>query len=80
MVLYIIYCVYHTHSVQSAQDMWQNNLAQLEQQYSITDPSLLIRSVAVLLVVILLFFLASVIPGIELELGECVCVCECECV
>jgi Na+/H+ antiporter NhaD/arsenite permease-like protein len=56
-------------SVQSATDMWQTNLAQLEKQYRITDPVLLVKSASVLVVVILLFFLASVIPGVELELG-----------
>ena len=49
--------------------MWQTNLAQLEKQYRITDPVLLVKSASVLAVVILLFFLASVIPGIELKLG-----------
>lgn len=58
-----------SQSVQSAQDMWQKNLAQLEQQYRITNPLLLIKSASVLIVVILLFFLANVIPGVDLELG-----------
>jgi Na+/H+ antiporter NhaD/arsenite permease-like protein len=56
-------------SVRSAQDMWQENLAELEQQYRITDLPLLLKSSAVLMVVILLFFLANVFPGIELDLG-----------
>ena len=60
-----------SHSVQSAQDLWQKNLAQLEQQYRITDRLLLAKCSAVLLVVIFLFFLANVIPGINLELGQC---------
>lgn len=49
--------------------MWQTNLAQLERQYHITDPLLLAKSGAVLVVVILLFFLANAIPGVQLELG-----------
>ena len=49
--------------------MWQTNLAQLERQYRITDPVLLVKSASVLVVVILLFFLANVIPRIQLELG-----------
>lgn len=57
-------------SVQSTHDLWQKNLAQLERQYRITNIPLLIKSSAVLVVVILLFFIANVIPGIELELGE----------
>ena len=57
-------------SVQSAQDTWQANLAQLERQYCITNPLLLAKSAAVLLVVILLFFLADVLPSIHLELGQ----------
>ena len=57
-------------SVQSAQDTWQANLAQLERQYSITNPLLLAKSAAVLLVVILLFFLADVLPSIHLGLGQ----------
>ena len=56
-------------SVQSAQDLWQKNLAQLERQYHISNPTLLVKSASVLLVVILLFFLADIIPSIDLQLG-----------
>lgn len=56
--------------MQSAQDLWQKHLTELEQQYRITNRILLVKSSAVLVVVILLFFLANTIPNVELELGE----------
>ena len=57
-------------SMQSAQDLWQKNLAELESKYCITDKILLVKSSIVLLVVILLFFLSNLIPKIELDLGK----------
>ncbi len=53
----------------SSKDMWQNNLAILESKYKITNWVLLIKSVSVLAVVIILFFISNLIPNIELELG-----------
>lgn len=57
-------------TMQSSQDMWKKNLAELESKYCITDYILLTKSSIVLLFVILLFFLSNVIPNIELELGS----------
>lgn len=56
--------------MQTALDLWQRNLAELEQKYRITNKVLLAKSSAVLLVVIILFFLSNTIPYMELELGE----------
>ena len=60
----------HTPSMQSAMDVWQRNLAELEGKYRITNKILLAKSSIVLLVVILLFFLSNVIPKVELDLGK----------
>ena len=60
-------------SMQSAQEMWKQNLAALESKYCITDYLLLGKSSVVLLVVILLFFLSNLIPMIELDLGKTYC-------
>ena len=57
------------YSMQSTKELWQQNLAKLEQQYAITNVPLLVKSSCVLFVVILLFFLANVIPSVKLELG-----------
>ena len=43
---------------------------ELEERYRITDYPLLIKSFSVLVVIILLFFFSSIIPKVELELGE----------
>ncbi len=55
---------------QSAQDMWQKNLEELESRYRITDRVLLVKSTVVLFVVIVMFFISNLLPGFELELGE----------
>ena len=60
-------------TMQSAKEIWKNNLAELESKYCITDYILLAKSSIVLLVVILLFFLSNIIPKIELDLGEDCC-------
>ena len=57
-------------TMQSAQEIWKKNLADLESKYCITDYLLLAKSSVVLLVVILLFFLSNIIPKIELDLGR----------
>ena len=57
-------------TMQSSEDIWKKNLAELESKYCITDYVLLIKSSIVLLVVILLFFLSNIIPKIELDLGK----------
>ena len=57
-------------SMQSAMDLWQKNLSELEGKYRITNKILLAKSSIVLLVVILLFFLSNTIPNVELELGK----------
>ena len=57
-------------SMQSAMDLWQKNLSELEGKYRITNKILLTKSSIVLLVVILLFFLSNTIPNVELELGK----------
>lgn len=57
-------------SMQSAMDLWQKNLSELEGKYRITNKILLTKSSIVLLVVILLFFLSNTIPSVELELGK----------
>lgn len=57
-------------TMHSSKDMWQKNLAELESKYRITDWVLFVKSTAVLVVVILLFFLSHTIPNIELEIGE----------
>ena len=57
-------------TMQSAQDLWKQNLKALETKYCITDYILLVKSSIVLLVVILLFFLSNIIPVIELDLGK----------
>ena len=57
-------------SMQSAQEIWKENLEALESKYCITDYLLLAKSSVVLLVVILLFFLSNIIPKIELDLGK----------
>ena len=56
--------------MQSAMDLWQRNLSELEQKYRITNKILLAKSSIVLLVVILLFFLSNTIPNVELDLGK----------
>ena len=61
-----------TSTMESAQDLWKRNLAELESKYCITDYLLLVKSSVVLLVVILLFFLSNIIPKIELDLGKLV--------
>lgn len=58
-------------TMQSAQDLWQKNLAELESKYRITNRVLLVKSAVVLTVVILLFFLSNIIPSFHLDLGEC---------
>lgn len=57
-------------TMQSAQDLWKENLKVLETKYCITDYILLVKSSIVLLVVILLFFLSNIIPMFELDLGK----------
>ena len=64
-----------TSTMESAQDLWKKNLAELESKYCITDYVLLIKSSVVLLVVILLFFLSNIIPKIELDLGTVLACC-----
>jgi len=56
--------------MQSAMDLWQKNLSELEQKYRITNKILLAKSSIVLVVVILLFFLSNTIPNVELDLGK----------
>ena len=58
-----------TSKMDSSKDMWQKNLAVLESKYRITNWVLLIKSVSVLAVVIIFFFISNLIPNIELELG-----------
>lgn len=57
------------HTLKSAVDVWRKNLEELESRYRITDRVLLIKSLAVLSVVILMFFFSHFIPGIEVNLG-----------
>ena len=57
-------------TTQSAQDMWQKNLTELESRYRITNWVLLVKSTLVLMVVILMFFVSNLIPVVELDLGE----------
>jgi len=56
--------------MQSAMDLWQKNLSELERKYRITNKILLAKSSIVLVVVILLFFLSNTIPNVELDLGK----------
>ena len=56
-------------TMHSSKDLWQKNLAELESKYRITDWILLIKSSAVLLVVIFMFFMSNILPKIELNLG-----------
>lgn len=57
-------------TAQSAQDMWQKNLTELESRYRISNWVLLVKSTLVLGVVILMFFISNLIPNVELDLGE----------
>lgn len=57
-------------TVHSSKDLWQKNLTELESKYRITNWLLLIKSTAVLVVVIFMFFMSNIIPKVELELGE----------
>ncbi len=59
---------------QSALDMWQKNLTELESKYRITNRVLLIKSSVVLFVVIIMFFISNLLPNFELELGEVNCI------
>ena len=54
-------------------ESWQKNLSELEQNYCITDKILLVKSIAVLVTVVILFFLSSIIPDFELGLGLISC-------
>lgn len=58
-----------TITMHSSNDLWQKNLAELESKYRITDWILLIKSSAVLLVVIFMFFMSNILPKVELNLG-----------
>ena len=53
----------------------KQTLYELEQKYCITDKVLLVKSFAVVAVVIVLFFLSGVIPNF-LGLGVCLCACQ----
>ena len=57
-------------TMHSSKDLWQKNLSELESKYRITNWKLLIKSSVVLAVVIFMFFMSHVIPGVELELGK----------
>lgn len=57
-------------TMHSSKDLWQKNLTELESKYRITNWPLLIKSSAVLGVVILMFFLSNLIPKVELEIGK----------
>lgn len=57
-------------TMHSSKDLWQKNLSELESKYRITNWVLLMKSSVVLGVVIFMFFMSHVIPGVELELGE----------
>ncbi|GAA6083063.1 P protein isoform X1 [Tachysurus ichikawai] len=49
---------------------WESNIQELQKTHRITDKVLLVKCVAVLSVVIFMFFLNSFVAGIHLELGE----------
>eukprot|EP00731_Ephydatia_muelleri_P031074 Em0022g588a len=50
-------------------ESWQKKLSELEESHRITDMILLVKSIAVLISVVILFFLSNVIPNHELGLG-----------
>ncbi|KAL5460214.1 hypothetical protein EMCRGX_G033643 [Ephydatia muelleri] len=50
-------------------ESWQKKLSELEENHRITDRILLVKSIAVLISVVILFFLSNVIPNYELGLG-----------
>ena len=66
-------------------ESWQKKLSELEESHRITDMILLVKSIAVLISVVILFFLSNVIPNHELGLGNMTCFlsqnvqCLCDC-
>ena len=56
--------------MRSTVDIWQKNLQELEGRFRITDKILLVKSFAVLIVVIVMFFFSHFIPGVEINLGN----------
>lgn len=56
--------------LRSSVDIWQKNLQELEGRYKITDKILLVKSIAVLSVVIVMFFFSHFIPNVEINLGN----------
>ena len=66
-------------------ESWQKKLSELEENHRITDMILLVKSIAVLISVVILFFLSNVIPNYELGLGNMTCFlsrnvqCLCDC-
>ena len=54
-------------------ESWQKKLSELEESHRITDMILLVKSIAVLISVVILFFLSNVIPNHELGLGNMTC-------
>ena len=67
-------------------ESWQKKLSELEESHRITDMILLVKSIAVLISVVILFFLSNVIPNHELGLGNNMtcfssrnvqCLCDC---
>ena len=58
-------------SVLPTSELWRSRLPELEAKYTITDKNLLLRSSAVLLVVIVLFFVSNLIEALHLDLGRC---------
>lgn len=57
-------------SVLPTSELWRSRLPELEAKYTITDKNLLLRSSAVLLVVIVLFFVSNLIEQLQLDLGR----------
>ncbi|XP_008327469.1 P protein isoform X2 [Cynoglossus semilaevis] len=48
---------------------WEQNIQELQKKHRITDKVLLVKCISVLVLVIVMFFLNSFVPGIHLDLG-----------